>query len=103
MECFIKFCRKQLNNLEIKNVGKRAGKETILLYIQDTISSFVSREKELKGFKKIYLEPGQKKTVEFSVCERLLGYYAPNGNLLLEKGEFKIMIGNEMAKLNFVG
>lgn len=95
MECFIKFCRKQLNNLEIKNVGKRAGKETILLYIQDTISSFV--------FKKIYFEPGQEKTVEFSVCERLLGYYAPNGNLLLEKGEFKIMIGNEMAKLNFVG
>ena len=53
-------------SVSVKNVGKRAGKETILLYIQDTISSFVRREKELKGFKKIYLEPGRKRRLSLA-------------------------------------
>ena len=90
-------------SVSVKNIGKTAGEETVLLYIQDTVSSFVRPEKELKGFKKIYLEPGKEKTVEFSVCDQLLEYYDSNGNLLLEKGEFKIMIGNETAKFNFAG
>jgi beta-glucosidase len=81
--------------LEVTNTGNRFGKETVQLYIHD-IESTVSRPpKELKGFTKVYLEPGETRTVSFRLDMRSLSFYDPeNKRWLAEPGEFEILIGS---------
>jgi len=81
--------------LELKNTGTRAGKEVVQLYVRDEISSEVRPLKELKGFKKVALNPGETKKISFSLSKRDLSYYDVHSrSWVAEPGVFKIMMGS---------
>jgi beta-glucosidase len=80
--------------VNVKNTGEMAGKEIVQLYVKDVESSVIRPEKELKGFEKIELQPGEEKTVTFTLDKRAFAYY--NVDLKdwhVESGEFEILIG----------
>ncbi len=78
----------------VKNTGDRAGKEIVQLYIGDAESTAIRPVKELKGFAKAELVPGERKTVTFSLDKRSFAYYDVELNdWRVETGEFEIMIG----------
>ena len=80
--------------IPIKNTGKVAGKEVVQLYVNDEKSSLPRPIKELKGFEKISLQPGEEKTVSFTLTKEALSYYDDKKNTwIAEPGKFKIMIG----------
>jgi len=79
---------------EVTNTGKREGAEVVQMYIRDVVSSVTRPVKELKGFQKISLHPGQKKTVSFEISPDLLAFYDVNMKCVVEPGEFFIMVGN---------
>ncbi len=80
--------------LKVKNIGDRAGKEVVQLYVKDVESSVIRPEKELKGFEKIELQPGQEKLVTFALDKRSFAYYhAGIKDWHVETGEFDILIG----------
>ncbi len=78
----------------IKNTGEMAGAEIVQMYIRDKISSVVRPVKELKGFKKIKLEPDETKTVSFEIGEKELKMLNKDLDWVVESGEFEIMIGS---------
>jgi beta-glucosidase len=80
--------------VEVTNTGDRAGTETVQMYIRDTYSSATRPIKELKGFQKIALHPGETKTVAFDITPDLLAFYDANKKFVVEPGEFQIMVGN---------
>ena len=81
--------------LNVMNTGKVNGSEVIQLYVKDLQSSIDRPEKELKGFKKVSLEPGQEKTVEMTIDKKALSFFDPKINeWVAEKGEFEIMVGS---------
>jgi beta-glucosidase len=77
----------------VKNTGPRAGEEVVQLYIQDKVANIVRPVRELKGFKKIALEPGGTRQVKFEVGEEALGYFDNAGKFVVEPGEFEVMVG----------
>lgn len=82
-------------SVDVENVGKVAGKEVVQLYIGDQEASLVRPVKELKGFKKIALEPGQKQTVTFEINPEMLKYFDDaKHEWVLEKGRFTAYIGS---------
>ena len=79
---------------DVTNTGDRAGKEIVELYVTDVNSSMLRPEKELKGFEKVLLEPGETKTVTFMLDYRAFAYYEPRiKDFMVESGEFKIHVG----------
>lgn len=85
----------------VTNIGKYCAKETVQLYIQDVCGSFVRPVKELKGFKKIELEVGESKTVEFIITEDMLAYYGADRQRKAEKGKFYVYIGTNSDTQNY--
>jgi beta-glucosidase len=77
----------------IKNTGKVKGEEVVQLYIRDKVASVVRPVKELKGFEKIELAPGESKTVTFTLTEKEIGFYNNDGKFIVEPGEFDVMVG----------
>ena len=77
----------------VTNTGDRAGSTVIQLYIRDTYSRVTRPIKELKGFEKVYLGPGESKTVTFALDREQLEYLGPDMQWIVEPGEFEIMIG----------
>ncbi len=77
----------------VKNTGKIAGEEVTQLYIHDKVASVVRPIKELKGFKKFMLNPGESKVVEFVLTEAELGFYNNEGVFTVEAGDFDVMVG----------
>jgi beta-glucosidase len=80
--------------VEVKNTGSVKGDEVVQLYIRDKVSSVTRPVKELKDFKRITLEPGETKTVEFEITPEKLSFYDINMNFTVEPGEFDVMVGN---------
>jgi beta-glucosidase len=80
--------------LDVTNVGKRAGTEVVQMYIRDRVSSVTRPIKELKGFKKISLQPGETQTVRLDITLESLAFYNINMQFVVEPGEFEIMVGN---------
>ena len=80
-------------SIDIKNIGEFSGKETVQLYIHDKIATFMRPIKELKAFKKVLIDKSKTKTIEFEIGFDDLGYYLPNGEYTVEKGEIDIFIG----------
>lgn len=80
-------------SLSVKNTGKREGSEVVQLYIRDLVGSISRPLKELKGFEKITLKPGEEKTVRFAIDESLLEFC--NGDLkwVVEPGTFQVFVG----------
>jgi len=81
-------------SLGIQNIGKYEGSEVIQLYVRDVVSSVDRPVKELKGFKKINLKIGEKKTVSFTLTEKELSFYNVNKKkFVVEPGKFEVLIG----------
>lgn len=88
---------------DVKNTGNRAGSEVVQLYISDKISTISVPVKELQGFKKVYLEPGETKTVSFTLNHENFGLYNRYMEYVVEPGEFDIMVGSSCEKLPLKG
>ncbi|MCB0586585.1 MAG: beta-glucosidase BglX [Phaeodactylibacter sp.] len=80
-------------SVTVKNTGKRAGSEIVQLYIRDVVGSISRPVKELKGFKKIMLEPGEEKMVRFPIDESLLQFCNSELEWVVEPGEFRAFVG----------
>lgn len=80
--------------VDVKNTGTREGAEVVQMYIRDRISSVTRPVKELKGFKKIWLKPGEQTTVAIGITPDLLKFYDIDMQYVVEPGEFEIMVGN---------
>ncbi|WP_319232003.1 glycoside hydrolase family 3 N-terminal domain-containing protein [Draconibacterium orientale] len=80
-------------SIEVTNTGDREGAEVVQMYIHDDYSSVTRPVKELKGFKKIWLEPGQTQTVTFPITPDLLAFYDVDMNWIVESGDFTILLG----------
>ena len=80
-------------SVDVTNTGKRAGTETVQLYIRDVVSSVTRPVKELKGFKKVRLEPGETTTVEFTIGPESLKFFDVDMKYVVEPGEFSVMVG----------
>jgi len=87
-------------SVNVTNTGKYAGEETVQLYIRDMVGSMTRPVKELKGFKKITLKPGEKQTVTFDIDESLLAFYNHALEFRAEPGTFQVMIGGSSAQTN---
>lgn len=82
-------------SIPVTNTGKRAGAEVVQLYVNDVKSSLPRPVKELKGFKKVYLAPGETAEVIFTVGKDALSFYDPSVHgWVAEAGDFKVMIGS---------
>ena len=80
--------------VDVKNTGRRAGGESVQMYIRDLFSSVTRPVKELRGFKKIYLEPDESKTVALDILPEHLAFTNIDMEYGVESGDFEIMVGN---------
>ena len=80
--------------VDVTNTGKRAGTEVVQMYIRDLVSSVTRPVKELKGFQKVALEPGETRTIALDITPESLAFYDVNMNFVVEPGEFEIAVGN---------
>lgn len=80
-------------SLTVTNTGNRAGDEVVQLYIHDLAASIIRPVKELKGFKRIHLEAGESKKVDFEINEDMLKFYNADLQFVSEPGDFEIMVG----------
>jgi beta-glucosidase len=81
-------------NAEVENVGQRLGDEVVQLYLRDVAASVTRPVKELKGFQRLTLQPGEKKQVEFRLTPEQLGFYNREMKFVVEPGEFRVMVGS---------
>ena len=82
-------------SVEVANVGERAGREVVQLYLCDVECSLVRPEQELRAFEKVALDPGEKKTVRFALDRRALSFYDPAPeDWVAEPGEFEVRVGS---------
>jgi beta-glucosidase len=81
-------------SVEVENVGKRAGDEVVQLYIRDLAASVTRPVKELRGFERLTLQPGEKRRLEFQLTSEHLGFYNRDMRFVVEPGEFKVFVGN---------
>lgn len=103
--------KKELTDLEtlkvsvkVKNTGVMAGKEIVQLYVRDKQSTVIRPLKELKGFEKVELKPGQQKTVVFTLDKRAFAYYNTSiSDWHVETGEFDILIGKSSDEIVLCG
>ena len=86
-------------SVDVTNTGTVAGKETVLLFVRDLQSCVTRRVKELKGFDKIDLMPGETKTVSLFLGEEELSIWDLNMNFVVEPGELLLMVGTEEIKV----
>jgi len=84
----------------VKNTGPSAGDETVQLYIRDLVASIPQPIRELKGFQKIHLAPGETKTVEFSLSSNALAFHNREMKLVTEPGRFQVWISADSASGN---
>jgi beta-glucosidase len=80
--------------VDVTNTGSREGTEVVQLYIRDLVSSVTRPLKELKGFRKVSLEPGETKTVRLDITPESLEFYDIGMKYVVEPGDFEIMVGN---------
>lgn len=86
--------------VKVKNTGARRGTETVQFYIHDVAASVVRPVKELKGFCKVTLEPGEEQTVRFTIDDSKLRFLTENGRQESEAGEFEAFVGTDSATVN---
>ena len=84
----------------VTNTGKVAGKEVVQMYLQDVVGSTTRPLRELKGFEKVSLEPGESKTVTFEITPELMSHYNSGLKFVAEPGEFVVYIGADSHTRN---
>ena len=84
----------------VTNSGTVAGKEIVQMYLQDLVGSTTRPVRELKGFEKIYLEPGESKIVSFEITSELMSHYNSDFKFVAEPGEFVVYVGPDSQTRN---
>lgn len=87
-------------SVDVKNTGKVAGKESVLLFSSDLVASMVPDGRRLRAFDKIELQPGETKTVTFNLKADDLAFVGYDGKWVLEEGNFKLMIADQSADIH---
>ena len=87
-------------SVDVKNTGKVAGKESVLLFSSDLIASMVPDGRRLRAFDKVELQPGETKTVTFDLKADDLAFVGYDGKWVLEEGDFKLMVADQSADLH---
>jgi beta-glucosidase len=91
-------------SVTVENTGNVPGKEVVQLYIRDVQSTLIRPYKELKGFEKVLLDPGEAKDVEFTLTLRDLSYYDPYQKAwVAEAGEFEVLVGASSRDIRLRG
>ena len=85
-------------SIDVTNSGKRNGVEVVQLYIRDVVASVTRPVKELKGFKRVNLQPEKTKTIKFMITPDMLSFYNKNMEKVVEHGDFDIMVGSSSDK-----
>jgi beta-glucosidase len=88
---------------DVQNTGARAGTEIVQLYTRDLVSSVTTYEKNLRGFERVSVEPGQTKTVTFDLGFADLALWDRNMRFVVEPGTFQIMIGSSSEDIRLKG
>ncbi|MCL4876098.1 MAG: glycoside hydrolase family 3 C-terminal domain-containing protein [Anaerolineae bacterium] len=88
---------------QVKNVGQRAGDEVVQLYLHDPIATVTRPVKELKGFKRITLQPDEQKTVIFHVPVAHMAFYNRQMNYVVEPGTIEVMVGSSSEDIRLAG
>ena len=81
-------------SFDLQNTGKYAGEEVAQLYLRDMVSQPVRPVKELKGFEKVMLQPGETKTITFTIDKEKLAFYNDQLQRITQPGEFRLMVGS---------
>jgi len=79
--------------VDVTNEGKRPGDEVVQLYLRDAVSSVTRPVKELKGFSRVGLKPGETKTVSFTLGRDALGFWKTGRDFVVEPGRFDVTVG----------
>ena len=79
--------------VDVTNEGKRPGDEVVQLYLRDVVSSVTRPVKELKGFSRVALKPGETKTVSFTLGREALGFWKTARDFIVEPGRFDVTVG----------
>lgn len=87
-------------SVDVKNTGKVAGKESVLLFSSDLIASMVPDGRRLRAFDKVELQPGETKTVSFDLKADDLAFVGYDGKWILEEGDFNLMVANQSVKIH---
>ncbi len=90
-------------SVDVRNSGERDGKEVVQLYINDVISSMSTPVKELKGFEKLSLAPGEKKTIRFKLTPEHLSFLDRHLEPVVEPGTFDVMVGSSSEEIRLKG
>jgi beta-glucosidase len=90
-------------SVDVQNIGTRAGDEVVQLYTRDMVSSVTTYEKNLRGFERISLQPGEKKTVKFTLTPDDLSLWDRSMHFVEEPGEFRLMIGSSSEDIRLTG
>jgi beta-glucosidase len=90
-------------SVDIKNTGDRKGTETVQLYIRDLVGSVTRPVKELKGFKKVTLLPGETQKVTFEISDKDLAFYNIDKKWIAEPGDFKVFVGTNSRDVKEAG
>jgi beta-glucosidase len=88
--------------VQVTNTGRRAGDEVVQLYVRDQVSSITRPVKELKGFKRITLRPGETKTAEFALTADHLAFLDANMDWVVEPGTFDVMVGTNSVQVSTI-
>jgi beta-glucosidase len=86
-------------SVDVRNTGARTGDEVVQLYVRDVAASLTRPVKELRGFARIVLEPGESRTVTFGLAAEQLAFVDTPGRWLVEPGVFRLMAGTSSADL----
>jgi beta-glucosidase len=90
--------------VDVENTGARAGQEVVQLYVHDVECSLMRPEKELKAFAKVALEPGETRTVTFTLTREALSFYDPvRKRWTAEAGDFEVLVGSSSRHIHLVG
>lgn len=89
--------------VDVANVGRREGKEAVLLFSSDLVASVVPDNRRLRAFDKISLKPGEKKTVKFDISPRELAFVNAEGKWVVEKGDFRLQVGSLATNVKCLG
>jgi beta-glucosidase len=86
--------------VDVKNTGKMAGKESVLLFSSDLVATISPDVRRLRAFDKIELQPGETKTVTLTIPASDLAFVGADGKWILEEGDFRVQVGNQLVNLN---
>ncbi len=90
-------------SVDVTNTGSRAGEEVVQLYVHDVFSAITRPVKELKGFQRVGLAPGERRTVTFHLAVNQLGFYDRAMDFVVEPGTIEIMVGNSSRDIHCTG